>query len=119
MDPNFSKNARLQVKYRLIAVWALAEGFMGGILHGLHLPVTGLVVGSIAVCCLALLSQVSEYRSDILKATILVMAVKALLSPFSPPMAYFAVFSQGFLAAILFNTSSNFRLNCFLLAVLT
>src|SRR5688572_17733998 len=119
MDPYFSKNARLQVQYRLIAVWALAEGFMGGILHGLHLPVTGLVVGSISVCCLALLSRVSERRSDMLKATFLVLAVKAMLSPHSPPMAYFAVFSQGFLAAILFYFSRRYKLNCYLLAILT
>ena len=42
-----SYNSKLEVQHRLIAVWALAEGFLGGILHGLHLPVTGLVVGSV------------------------------------------------------------------------
>ena len=119
MKSHLSENARLQVQYRLIAVWALAEGFMGGILHGLHIPVTGLVVGSISVCCLALLSKVSLHRGDLLKATFLVLAVKAMLSPHSPPMAYFAVFIQGALAALLFNLSNRYKLNCFLLAILT
>lgn len=117
--PDLASNSNLQVQQRLIAVWALAEGFLGGILHGLHLPVTGLVVGSVSVCCLALLSRVATRRGDILKATLLVMLVKAMLSPHSPPMAYFAVFSQGLLAQLLFSGSRFYKLNCFLLAVLT
>src|SRR5688572_2381352 len=85
----------LQLQHRLIAVWALAEGTLGGILHGLHIPVTGLVVGSISVCCLALLARVKQRRGDLLKATMLVLTIKAMLSPHSPPAAYLAVFSQG------------------------
>ncbi len=112
-------SARLRVQHRLIAVWALAEGFLGGILHGLHLPVTGLVVGSVSVCCLALLSRVNPKRGELLKATLLVLLVKAMFSPHSPPMAYFAVFSQGFLAELLFSASRRYKLNCFLLAILT
>ena len=114
-----SYNSKLEVQHRLIAVWALAEGFLGGILHGLHLPVTGLVVGSVSVCCLTLLSRVTEQRGDLLKATLLVLLVKAMLSPHSPPMAYFAVFSQGLVAQLLFGLSRHYKLNCFLLAVLT
>src|SRR5687768_11240242 len=111
--------AKLQVQHRLIAVWALAEGFMGGILHGLHLPVTGLIIGSISVLCLALLSRVGYRRGDLLKATLLVLLVKAMLSPHSPPTAYFAVLSQGLLAELLFGFRKNYRLNCYLLAILS
>src|SRR6478735_4442961 len=114
-----SEAARIQVQHRLIAVWALAEGFLGGILHGLHIPVTGLVIGSISVCCLALLSKVQTQRGQFLKATLLVMLLKAMLSPHSPPMAYLAVFCQGFLAEMLFSFSNRYKLNCFLLAILS
>src|SRR5688572_2281085 len=116
---NLNQTEKLRVQHRLIAVWALAEGFLGGILHGLHLPVTGLVVGSISVCCLALLSRVQLKKGELLKATILVLLVKVMFSPHSPPTAYFAVFSQGLLAEILFSASKRYKLNCFLLAVLT
>jgi len=42
--------------YRLIALWALAEALLGGIIHGLRIPVSGLVVGSCAVICICLIA---------------------------------------------------------------
>ena len=109
----------VKLRQRLIASWALAEGFLGGILHGLHLPLTGLIIGSVSVCCLALLAYSGGKRSDLIKATLLVMLVKAMLSPHSPPAAYFAVFMQGFLASLLFRGKSQFKLKCLVLAVTT
>ena len=35
-----------QVYYRLIALWIFCEAVLGGIIHGLKLPVSGLIVGS-------------------------------------------------------------------------
>ena len=120
--PSFSTlpdTVSLRLQHRLIAVWALAEGVLGGILHALHLPVTGLVVGSIAVCCLSLLARFRRQRGDLLKATILVLLVKAMLSPHAPLAAYIAVLSQGLLAELFFLSGKNIRLNCLLFGFFT
>ncbi|MBK0402030.1 hypothetical protein I5M27_03475 [Adhaeribacter sp. BT258] len=120
--PSFSSlsdTVSMRLQHRLIAVWALAEGVLGGILHALHLPVTGLVVGSIAVCCLSLLARFRRRRGDLLKATILVLLVKAMLSPHAPLAAYIAVLSQGLLAELFFFSGKNFRLNCLLFGFFT
>jgi hypothetical protein len=114
-----NQKAMLQLQHRLIAVWALAEGTLGGVLHGLHIPVTGLVIGSISVCCLALLSRLKRRPGDLLKATFLVLLIKGMLSPHTPPAAYLAVFSQGFVAELLFSSSSNFKVKGYIFAILT
>jgi hypothetical protein len=109
----------LQVQNRVIAVWALAEGTLGGILHGLHIPVTGLVVGSISVCCLALLARLNHRPGNLMKATVLVLLIKAMLSPHTPPAAYFAVFSQGLAAELFFASPAHFKVKSYFFGILT
>ena len=41
-----------QVYYRLIALWVICEAFAGGIMHGIKLPFTGLIVSSLAITCI-------------------------------------------------------------------
>lgn len=102
--------------YRLVALWAFAEAGLGGVLHALHLPVTGLLVGGFAVLCMALLAAY-ERPGAILPALGIVLAVKFLASPHSPPPAYLAVTFQGVVAWLLFTFVSNFRLAALLLGV--
>ena len=83
------------IYYRLIALWAVAEGLLGGIIHSFQLPVSGLIVGGFAVICIALIAQTNQQRGAILKATILVAIFKMMLSPQSSIMAYVALFFQG------------------------
>ncbi|MEM1095638.1 MAG: hypothetical protein AAGJ10_13645 [Bacteroidota bacterium] len=91
---------------RLTALWALAEVGLGGALHALRLPVTGLVVGATAIVLLVLLAEAAR-RSDrsvrqvLLGATAIVLGVKLAASPHSPAGAYVAVAFQGGLAALL------------------
>lgn len=108
-----------QLYYRLIALWVLSEAMLGGIIHGLHIPVSGLLVGSCAVVCICLLAWYVPVRGAILKATILVAIFKMMLSPQSPPMAYAAVFFQGFLGEMLFHRRRHFAAACMAMAVLT
>ena len=90
-------------KHPLLATWAAAEGYLGGILHALKLPVTGLLIGSVAVTVLARLARLTDRRpGDLLRATGAVAVVKALLSPHAPAMAYVAVGFQGLAAEALF-----------------
>lgn len=106
------------VYYRLVALWVLCEAMLGGIIHGLKLPVSGLVVGSCAVICISLIGWYMPQRGAILRATVIVAIFKMLLSPHAPVTAYIAVFFQGFLGELLFHRRRYYRLACVTLAVL-
>ena len=55
-------------------------------MHAFKLPFTGLFVGGFAVLCVGLLAYVERpAASTILRATALVLLVKAVVSPHSPP----------------------------------
>jgi ABC-type thiamin/hydroxymethylpyrimidine transport system permease subunit len=108
-----------QIYYRLIALWVLCEAMLGGIIHGLKIPVSGLFVGSCAVVCICLIAWYVPQKGAILKATIIVAIFKMMLSPQAPPPAYIAVFFQGLMGELLFlQNRKMFKLSCILLAVL-
>ena len=78
--------ARLDpVYYRLVALWILCEAMVGGLIHGLRLPVSGLVVGGCAVLCISLIAWFHPAKGSILKATIIVAIFKFILSPQAGP----------------------------------
>ncbi|MEO7445357.1 MAG: hypothetical protein ABIT96_10300 [Ferruginibacter sp.] len=104
--------------YRLIALWVACEGFAGGIMHALALPFTGMIISGMAVLCLCLLGWYFHSTRAILKATLIVIIFKLLLSPHSPPTAYIAVSFQGIMAALLFRSRHNFHAKSILLGIL-
>ncbi|MBC7872588.1 MAG: hypothetical protein H7Y01_01255, partial [Ferruginibacter sp.] len=106
------------IYYRLIALWVLCEAMLGGIIHGLKIPVSGLVVGSCAVVCICLIAWYVPNKGAVIKATIIVAVFKMMLSPQAPPPAYIAVFFQGLMGELLFWNRRFFKLSCILLAVL-
>lgn len=109
-----------QVYYRLIALWVLSEAMLGGIIHGLNIPVSGLLVGGCAVACISLIAWYQPVRGAILKATIIVAVFKMMLSPQAPPPAYIAVFFQGVMGELLFRKDRKFfRVTCILFAVVS
>jgi len=67
---------------RLIALWALVESGLGGYMHALKIPFTGIVLGGSAVVILSLIAWFSEkpFRT-LLRATLLVILVKFTVSP--------------------------------------
>jgi hypothetical protein len=87
---------------RLIALWALSEGFLGGFLHLAKIPLTGLILGNVSVIIITLIAKFSGKSGTILKATLIVLIVKGILSPYTPLTAYLAVSLQGILGEILF-----------------
>ena len=93
---------RTNVTLRITALWAFSEAFMGGILHGLKIPFAGLVLAFVASACITLIALGNNKKGEILKATLLVIAVKFILSPHTPPMAYVAVLIQGAVGELLF-----------------
>lgn len=87
---------------RLIALWALSEGFLGGILHIAKIPFTGLILGNVAVILITLIAKFSDSKGMILKATFIVLIVKGIISPYTPLTAYLAVSLQGIFGELLF-----------------
>jgi hypothetical protein len=87
---------------RLTALWALSESMLGGLLHAAHVPFRGMIISSAAVIIICLIAHFSEKRGEILKATIIVLLIKAAISPHTPVAAYGAVFLQGILGEIFF-----------------
>jgi hypothetical protein len=93
---------KTNVTLRITALWAFSEAFMGGILHGLKIPFAGLILAFVASVCITLIALGNNKKGEILKATLLVIAVKFILSPHTPPMAYVAVLIQGAVGELLF-----------------
>lgn len=118
MEPHAAiKNNRLFL--RLICLWILSEAFLGGIIHGLKLPVSGLLVGGAATVCICLIAWHIPQKGAILKATVAVAIFKMMLSPHSPPAAYVAVFFQGILGELLLKNRRLFALLSIAFGILT
>lgn len=113
------KNNRSSID-KLTALWALNESGLGGLLHVLNSPFTGLLVGGIAVLLISLIAWYSENKwKAILKALLVVLIIKAVVSPHSPPTAYLAVSFQAVLGAFLFSVFSWKGFTLVLLGMLT
>ena len=88
---------------KLTALWALSESGLGGILHTFQIPFSGFFLAAFAILIIRLIAFYSKNPfQNILKATFLVLLIKAAVSPQSPPLAYLAVAFQGFSGAIIF-----------------
>ncbi|MCW8849562.1 MAG: hypothetical protein OQJ81_06235 [Melioribacteraceae bacterium] len=95
-------------------MWAFSEAALGGILHALKIPFTGLIIGGSAVIFITLIAYFSGSKKILLESTIKVILVKFVVSPYSPINAYFAVMLQFVLGYILFYGGFN-RISAILL----
>lgn len=97
--------------FRITALWAFVECGLGGMMHALKLPFTGFFIGGFAVLCIGLLAHTSNKNAAvILRSTMLVVLVKAIVSPHSPPTAYLAVGFQGLSGALILSYLRPFAL---------
>ena len=119
MIPIESKTINNKLYIRLIALWILIEAFLGGIIHGLKLPVSGLFVGGSAMICIILIAHHFPAKGSVIKAMILVAIFKMMLSPHSPAPAYLAVFFQGVLGEFLLKRKSVFALASISFGIIT
>ncbi|MBN3035180.1 MAG: hypothetical protein JW861_06310 [Bacteroidales bacterium] len=104
---------------RLTALWALNEAGLGGIMHALKIPFTGLFIGGMAMIIITLIAYFSRRDGGaILKGLLLVLIVKAGVSPHSPVTAYFAVSFQAVMGALLFRIIPAIRLAAVLLCAM-
>lgn len=95
---------------RITVLWALSEAALGGVLHALRIPFTGLFIGSSAVIFISLIGYYSESRKDIMKSVLIVLLVKAGVSPYTPPAAYFAVSLQGVIGTAMFFSKKFYKI---------
>jgi len=107
-----------ELYYRLTALWVVCEAFAGGIMHSVKLPFSGMMVSALAVFCITLIAWFVPQKGAILKATIVVAVFKLMLSPYTPPTAYIAVFFQGLMGQLLLRRKNVFLLRCILFAFL-
>ncbi len=112
-----SNEQRRNAIQRLTALWAFTESGLGGIMHALQIPFTGLLVGGMAVIMISLIADLSGYNyKQILKSAIIVLIVKAMVSPHTPFPAYIAV---GFQALLGYSVFSLLTVNFFSIALLS
>lgn len=102
---------------RITALWAFSEAFLGGILHGFKVPFAGLALSLVAAICMSLLAVQQNKKGVILKATLTVIAVKFMLSPHTPPMAYLAVLVEGLAGELFFLQRKYIRTAAFALTL--
>jgi hypothetical protein len=114
-----SNSQRVLAVHRLTALWAFAESGLGGVLHALKVPFTGLVVGGLAVILITFIGYFSNMRyKQILQSLIVVLIVKAVVSPHTPFPAYIAVSFQAVIGFLLFTMIQINFLSILLLSVL-
>ncbi|MBK9255584.1 MAG: hypothetical protein IPM42_08875 [Saprospiraceae bacterium] len=96
MSETSSKLSDQNAINRLTALWALSESGIGGIMHALKIPFTGLVVGGISIILVSLICNLSKNsRGALLQALMIVLAIKLAISPHSSFTAYIAVAFQA------------------------
>ena len=101
------------ITLRITALWAFSEAFLGGILHGFKMPFAGLFLAFFASLCITLIAVANKKIGVIFTATLTVIAVKFVLSPQTPPMAYFAVLVQGVAGELFFVRRRNYQFAAF------
>ncbi len=102
---------------RITALWAFSESAFGGILHALKIPLRGIFISSAAVLFISMIAMISKNNKDILKATLIVIMIKAIVSPHSPLTAYLAVSLQGVLGFLFFFTKKFYKISAMLLGI--
>ncbi len=101
---NLSREQQQNAIQRLTALWAFTESGLGGIMHALQIPFTGLLVGGMAIIMISLIAAMSEHKFKmVLKSALIVLIVKAMVSPHTPFPAYIAVSFQAALGYALFS----------------
>lgn len=104
---------------RLTALWALSESGLGGIMHAIKIPFTGLIVGGIAVIIVSLICVLSGCRWKVVgQSLLIVLAIKMAISPHASFTAYFAVSFQAVAAWIFYSLIQNKAIASFVTGII-
>jgi hypothetical protein len=85
--------------YRLIALWVLAETFLGGLLHAFRIPLAGVFIACFSALFISLIYTTTGSSKKVIHATLIVLVFKMLLSPHAPLGAFLSVALQGVIGA--------------------
>jgi hypothetical protein len=102
---------------RITTLWAGIEAFLGGILHAAHFPFSGLALSLLASICMSVLATNGYTRGQILKATLIVIAIKFFMAPHTPSMAYLAVLVEGLFGEFIFMLKRFKKVAAFILSL--
>jgi hypothetical protein len=106
------------ILHRITLAWAISECALGGFLHAIQSPFTGLLVGGLSVMFISLLAFHAEKPTRaILQALVFVLGVKMAVSPHSPLGAYFAVSLQALFGVLFFKLIPRFSIAAVLVGV--
>jgi hypothetical protein len=115
-----SSSERQTIVFRLTALWALNESGLGGFLHALNFPFTGLIVGSIAVALISFIIFFSDAdRTVLFNSLIIVLIIKLLMSPHSSVTAYFAVSFQAVCAYFIYRFTGIHLISILMVCILS
>jgi hypothetical protein len=114
-----SKRINENAVVRLTALWAFSESALGGFLHMFKIPFTGAIINSVSAILIIMIASFSVKKGTILKATLLVMAVKAAAAPYTPVNAFVSVLFQGVLGELLLTSKRFLSVKAVLFASLT
>ncbi len=103
---------------KITAAWAFSEAALGGLLHALHIPFTGLMVGGAACIFISLIAYFSEKPKEILRSTVIVIVIKGIISPHTPLIAYFSVMGQGAVGYLIFKMITNHKIAALLFSTI-
>jgi hypothetical protein len=87
--------------YRLIALWVLAETFLGGLLHAFRIPLAGVFIACFSALFISLIYTTTGSSKKVIHATVIILVFKMLLSPHAPLGAFLSVALQGSFGAII------------------
>lgn len=104
---------------RFTALWAFSEAVFGGMLGILKVPFSGLLLSGAATVFITLIGRYADNKKEILHSTLLVILVKAVVSPYSSFSSYFAIALQGTIGYFLFKHIKNLKVASILLGFLS
>ncbi|MBL1211835.1 MAG: hypothetical protein HND52_00640 [Ignavibacteriae bacterium] len=104
---------------KITAAWAFSEAALGGLLHALHIPFTGLMVGGAASIFISLIAYYSEKPEEVMRSTIIVVIIKGIIAPHTPLTAYFSVMGQGAAGYLIFKIIANHKIASLLTSTIT
>jgi hypothetical protein len=104
---------------KITALWALSEAGLGGVFHAFRVPFTGLIIAGVSILFISLIAKLSDNKlKNVLKSMLIVLIIKMIISPHTPPTAYLALSFQGVLGFALFYLFGINRVSILLLALL-
>ena len=96
------------IVFRLTAFWAFSECVLGGLLHSVKFPFSGLFLTGISVLCILFILIESVGRpSQLFPSLFLVLLLKIILSPQASPTALMAVAFQASFTFIIYSLIRN------------